>query len=63
MVMCQEPTYLCRFGSRNFQGHESIKKMLKLVFPTQYLVNQLMDFDQTCTEALLQEGSELIRFW
>ena len=37
--------------------------MLKLVFPTQYLVNQLMDFDQTCTEALLQEGSELIRFW
>ena len=36
--------------------------MLKLVFPTQYLVNQLMDFDQTCTEALLREGSELVRF-
>ena len=23
--------------------------MLKLVFPTQYLVNQLMDFDRTCS--------------
>ena len=33
--------------------------MLKLVFPMQYLVNQSMDFDQTCTEALLGGGSEL----
>ena len=37
--------------------------MLILVFPTQYLVNQFMDFEQTCTEALLGGGSELIRFW
>ena len=37
--------------------------MLKLVFPAQYLVNQLMDFDHTCTEGLLGGGSELIRFW
>ena len=36
--------------------------MLKLVFPMQYLVNQLMDFDQTCTEALLGGGSELLDF-
>ena len=24
---------------------------------------QIMDFDQTCTRALLGGGSELIRFW
>ena len=36
--------------------------LLKLVFPTQYLVNLLMDFDQTCTEVLLGRGSELVRF-
>ena len=37
--------------------------MLKLVFPMQYLVNQSMDFDQTCIDTWLGGGKELIRFW
>ena len=28
-----------------------------------YLLNQLMDFDQTCIDTLLGKGEELIRFW
>ena len=28
-----------------------------------YLLNQLMDFGQTCIDTLLGEGGELIRFW
>ena len=28
-----------------------------------YLLNQLMDFNQTCIYTLLGEGEELIRFW
>ena len=28
-----------------------------------YLLNQSMDFDQTCTDTLLGGGEELIRFW
>ena len=28
-----------------------------------YLLNQLMDFDQTCVDSLLGIGEELIRFW
>ena len=28
-----------------------------------YLLNQLMDFDQTCIDTLLGGGEELIRFW
>ena len=28
-----------------------------------YLLNQLMDFDQTCIDTLFGNGKELIRFW
>ena len=28
-----------------------------------YLLNQSMDFDQTCIVTLLGDGEELIRFW
>ena len=28
-----------------------------------YLLNQLMDFDQTCIDTLFGGGEELIRFW
>ena len=28
-----------------------------------YLLNQLLDFDQTCIYTLLGEGKKLIRFW
>ena len=28
-----------------------------------YLLNQLMDFDQTCIDTLLGRGEELINFW
>ena len=28
-----------------------------------YLLNQLMDFDQTCTDILFGGGKELIKFW
>ena len=32
-------------------------------FPTRYILNQLMVFDQTCIDAWLGGGKELIRFW
>ena len=28
-----------------------------------YILNQWMDFDQTCIDTLLEERQELIRFW
>ena len=28
-----------------------------------YLLNESVDFDQTCTAILLRHGKELIRFW
>ena len=28
-----------------------------------YLLNQSMDFDQTCIDTLLGEGKELLGFW
>ena len=33
------------------------------VFSVCYLLNQPMDFDQTCIDTLLGVGNELIRFW
>ena len=32
-------------------------------FLTRYLLNQWMDFDQTCIDTWLGGGKELIRFW
>ena len=32
-------------------------------FPTRYLLNQWMDFNQTCIDTWLGWGKELIRFW
>ena len=32
-------------------------------FSVHYLLNQLMDFDQTCIDTFWGEGKKLIRFW
>ena len=36
---------------------------LRSFFPTRYLLNQWMDFIQTCIDTWLGGGKELIRFW
>ena len=54
---------LIRFwwSSPNFQGHHTIKTV-KMNFSALYLLNQSVDFDQTCTETPLRHGKEIIRF-
>ena len=34
-----------------------------IAFCLHYLLNQLVDFDQTGTDTLLGQGEEVIRFW
>ena len=38
-------------------------KLLKNGFFAPYLLNEWMNFDQTCISKLLRHGKELIRFW
>ena len=51
-------TYCFWCGSRRRQ-----RRRPRSFFPTQYLLNQWMDFDLTCIDTWLGGGKELIRFW
>ena len=38
-------------------------RLLENSLSAPYLLNELLDFDQICTDILLRQGRDLIRFW
>ena len=53
--------FLVRFPSASASASASPRP--RSFFLTRYLLNQWMDFDQTCIDTWLGGGKELIRFW
>ena len=43
--------------------HSGIGVSFNFIVSMHYILNQLLDFDQTCTDTLLGGGEELFRFW
>ena len=56
--VCHGLSLLCAMLSLKLTTLLRLKKVLSAL----YLVNQWVDFDQTCVEALLGHGKEVIRF-
>ena len=52
-----------RWGTYCFWCGSRPRRRPRSFFPTRYLLNQWMDFDQTCIDTWLGGGKELIRFW
>ena len=66
-----EHFFLVRIPSASVEGSASGSASVKLLFcemsknrvSVHYLLNQLMDFNQTCTDTLIGREKEVIRIW
>ena len=63
MGWCYAPPTRRKGGIYCFDRIPSALALASAFISVHYLLNQLMDFDQTCIDTLFGNGKEMIRFW